>query len=448
MRRSRYSDLRLIGRGGFAEVFWATDRATNAPVALKLLQSALASDADAVGRFEREIRITRDLDDVDGVVSILDDGLLAGRRFYATAFYPYGSLDRLTVPMQPGAIAAVLSEVGRTLGEVHGRGILHRDIKPSNLLVTADGDVHVADFGIGWIEDDRTTTTGFLGSRQFAAPEVLTLGAVAADERSDVYSLGVVGRELIDRASAVGAEVISLELEQVVDRATRRDPSDRIQSMRSLVIALDQAFELSGDSSTVAIPAPVALPESGATPDPTRPPQPSRVRRFSIPAAATAVVVAATAIVVNADDPNRAVASGQNGTASDAAGVQTPSEETSAPALELDTSATSADALELIDFASENELQDVVLNISLTDFNDQVRPMDNGILYAYVPGTCDQFCDGNAYEVLLEETVGVTDSSMYYDSGALILKGRFAIRNVSIQTGGIYSISLRTLDLG
>ncbi|MCA1682957.1 MAG: serine/threonine protein kinase [Actinobacteria bacterium] len=223
----RYRLDELIGSGGMATVWRATDRRLQRPVAVKLISEANAGvssskvDRTYAARFAREARIAAGLSHPN-LVGVYDYGA-DGRRPYLVMEYVDGGtlaerLDRGPV-IGPDA-AAVAGDLLAALACIHAAGILHRDIKPANVLLSTDGRARITDFGIAQPADSTSLTqTGHLvGTLRYLAPEVID--GQPASARSDLYSLGVLLRDL-----AAGRPDPTTE--QLVTRLTDRLPSRR-----------------------------------------------------------------------------------------------------------------------------------------------------------------------------------------------------------------------------
>ena len=189
-----YADLTVIGQGGFAVVYRATQSALNRSVALKVLSGLV--DPVAISRFERECATIGSLSGHPHVVSVYDAGTtVEGSPYLAMEYLPRGSLaDRVQArgPLPTAEILSVGVQLCDALEAAHQAGVLHRDIKPENVLVDMAGQCKLADFGVAAVVegvDSRDTAPGtLLGTVLHLAPEVLEGGR--ATVTSDVYSLG------------------------------------------------------------------------------------------------------------------------------------------------------------------------------------------------------------------------------------------------------------------
>lgn len=198
MLDNRYEILELIGRGGMANVYKAKCHRLDRLVAVKILHSDLAQNADFRRRFMDESRAVAQLshpnivsvydvscsDDVDYIVMELIDGVTLKQYMERR-----GQMDWREA-------LHFITQIMRGLSHAHSRGVIHRDIKPQNIMVLRDGSVRVADFGIACLADQgQTLTQETLGSVHYISPEQARGDRV--DARSDIYSAGVVLYEML-----------------------------------------------------------------------------------------------------------------------------------------------------------------------------------------------------------------------------------------------------------
>jgi len=257
----RYRLQAPIGKGGMGEVWLARDQTLDRNVALKLLHVDAAPTPDFVRRFEREARATSQLRGPH-IVQIFDFGASDDGLHYIAMEYLVGmDLDSMVErfgPLPEARAICFIEQACRALEEAHGAGLIHRDIKPHNLFVTRVGDdpdfLKLLDFGLVRLrvptpDADSLTWSGFLvGTPAFVAPEVWNGGD--ADERSDVYALGITLQFLLTgrtpvrrkRSSALDSAGVPPighpELAMIVAQATAENPDERIQSARDLGAAL------------------------------------------------------------------------------------------------------------------------------------------------------------------------------------------------------------------
>ena len=200
LRAGGYEVLGELGRGGMGVVYLARNVRLNRPCALKMF---LAGDGGptAAARFRAEAEAVARLRHPN-IVQIYDVGEAAGVPFLELEYLPGGSLaDALDGTPRPAAEAARLIEpLARAVAEAHRLGIVHRDLKPANILLTADGEPKVTDFGLArsLASDVGLTHTGqIIGTPSYMAPEQAEAGAVEVGPAADVYSLGAILYELL-----------------------------------------------------------------------------------------------------------------------------------------------------------------------------------------------------------------------------------------------------------
>jgi serine/threonine-protein kinase len=260
----RYHIDRVLGIGGMATVYLATDVKHDRPVALKVLAPDFAHALGAE-RFQREVRVAARMQHPH-ILSVFDSGEVAGHLWYTMPFVDGESLrDRLRREKRLSLAEAlrIADQAAQALEYAHRHGVIHRDVKPENLLLTSDGNTLVADFGIARpmeALDDRLTTTGLgIGTPLYMSPEQ-AMGEPVLDARTDVYSLGAVVYEMLTgepphvgpTAQAIVARQIAGDAPDVravraavpshvaiaVRRALAAVPSDRFETAREFADAL------------------------------------------------------------------------------------------------------------------------------------------------------------------------------------------------------------------
>jgi DNA-binding beta-propeller fold protein YncE len=240
----------LVGRGGMGVVYRAHDLALERPVALKVLSPELADDDAFRGRFLRESRLAASLDH-PSVVPVYDAGEARGDLYIAMRYVEGTDLKELLAagPLDPERALALLAPVASALDAAHARGLVHRDVKPSNVLVSAEGHVYLADFGLTRRLGEAGTSLGVqrsLGTVAYVAPEQIRGEDV--DGRADVYSLACVLHECLTGSPPfVGSDaaVLFAHLEQeppaaagveaVLRAALAKTPEERFATCGELV---------------------------------------------------------------------------------------------------------------------------------------------------------------------------------------------------------------------
>ncbi len=230
LRSGRYELECQLGRGGAATVWLARDTLLERPVAVKILAEGLIEDRAWIARFKREARVAAGLQHPN-LVSIYDFEAEAERPYLVMAYLCGGSLaQRLANGGCPDP-ERLAGDVLRALAHIHAAGIIHRDVKPGNILLDPDGHACLSDFGVARPEDATAITQAgeVPGTARYMAPE-LWRGA-AADERSDLYSCGVLLSECLGDDSPVALRVLTERL-----RAEDRDrrPASAAHALRAL----------------------------------------------------------------------------------------------------------------------------------------------------------------------------------------------------------------------
>jgi serine/threonine-protein kinase len=214
----RFTLITELGRGGMGVVWKARDDETGRIVALKLLHATLAADKDYLARFEREVDLAKRIHSVN-IVEVLGYGMRDGAPFLALEYIDGPTLRELLSEHGPYSwteAKALLGQLTQGLADAHAAGVIHRDIKPANVLIDPTGTAKIADFGIarGLDSTRMTATSTMLGTPAYLAPE----GPV--DERSDIYSLGIVAYELLSGA----APFAGTTYQEVIIRHIREAP--------------------------------------------------------------------------------------------------------------------------------------------------------------------------------------------------------------------------------
>ncbi len=217
----RYHIVDRVAAGGMGEVFRAHDAVLAREVAIKVLHRSLAGDQAFVDRFRREARAAAVLSHPN-IVAVYDWGAVDGIYYMVMEFVRgRGVRDLLNAEhhLAPAQAAEILRQTLLALDHAHRQGIVHRDIKPENILLTTEGMVKVADFGLARAYADGTATQAgaVTGTVQYLAPEQIR--GEPADPRSDLYSLGIVAYELLTgRLPFTGETAMAIAYKHLSDR--------------------------------------------------------------------------------------------------------------------------------------------------------------------------------------------------------------------------------------
>lgn len=195
-----YRIMEQLGQGGMATVYKAYHASLDRYVALKVLHPAFNEDQTFIARFQREARVVAKLEH-PYIVPIYDYAEHDRRPYLVMKFIEGETLkSRLSRdPLAANEIAKVVDSVGSALAYAHKQGILHRDIKPSNVLIATDGEMYLADFGLARIAqagESTLSSDSIMGTPQYISPEQ-AMGKKDLDERTDIYSFGVMLYEMV-----------------------------------------------------------------------------------------------------------------------------------------------------------------------------------------------------------------------------------------------------------
>ena len=221
-----------IGRGGMGVVYRATQQSTKRTVAIKVLREGPFASRSAKRRFEREVELVAQLHHPH-IVTILESGIATGRYYFAMAYIEGQPLDVYLAArgQAPVELLGWFCTICRAVNYAHQQGVIHRDLKPSNILVDADGNPHILDFGLAKVRDDTGSSEAersllsmegqVMGTLPYMAPEQALGRMHDIDTRTDVYALGAILYEMLTGRypHAVGGPVAD-----VLQRIAHSDP--------------------------------------------------------------------------------------------------------------------------------------------------------------------------------------------------------------------------------
>src|SRR6266566_5415233 len=272
---SHYRIVSKIGAGGMGEVYLAQDTKLDRRVALKILPADVAAHQDRMKRFVQEAKTASALNHPN-IITIYEIEQIDSVHFIATEFIDGETLrERVRkASMKLREVLDVAAQIASALSAAHSAGIVHRDVKPENIMLRADGIVKVLDFGLAKLTerlqpesvDAEAATKALvqtepgivLGTIAYMSPEQAR--GLAVDARTDIFSLGVVIYELVAGQAPFGGAtksdlIVALlereppplarftpeapaELERIVMKALTKDPDERFQTVRDLLIDL------------------------------------------------------------------------------------------------------------------------------------------------------------------------------------------------------------------
>ncbi len=248
----------LIATGGMAAIYKAVQTSLDRVVAVKVLHGHLAQDPNFITRFEREAKAAANLKH-ENIVNIIDFGKEEEVYFIAMEYVDGRSLKDLITQIKVFSIEVILTiaiDVCKGLSHAHQKGVIHRDIKPANILIGYDGIVKIADFGLAQAQDltSITVTGAIVGTPAYMSPEQAAGRKV--DNRSDIFSLGIILYEMLtgekpfpgENYSSVITRILTaspkrpiemnplvpLEMNQIVEKMMEKDPDKRYSDVDAL----------------------------------------------------------------------------------------------------------------------------------------------------------------------------------------------------------------------
>lgn len=258
--QDRYEILEQIGSGGMSEVYRAKCHKLNRPVAIKVLKEEFSQDANFVSKFKMEAQSAAGLShpNIVSVYDVVDEGAL-----HYIVMEVIEGITLKSYIIKKGRLGiketvGIAIQVALGIGAAHDQHIVHRDIKPQNMIISRDGKVKVADFGIARAVSSQTSSSTAVGSVHYISPEQARGGY--SDARSDIYSLGITMYEMVtgkvpfDGENTVTIALAHLEqalippsiinpevpqsLERIILKCTQKKPERRYSSAAELVTDL------------------------------------------------------------------------------------------------------------------------------------------------------------------------------------------------------------------
>ena len=271
----RYQVMKELGRGGMGIVFQAYDKQLSEPVAIKILSPFLSSDPEALERLKREVSSARRVSHTN-VIRIHDIGEAKGLQYVSMEYFPGENLKdfiRKNPHLSLMQAYQIASQICEGVEAAHRQGVIHRDLKPQNVIIDSRNQIKIIDFGLAHSAHLKgLTATGLImGTPEYMSPEQVAGSKV--DERTDIYSLGVMLYELFtgqvpftgDSAIAVGFKQmkdpppaprsvnpqLSPQVEAVILRALEKEPIRRYPTVAELKSDLEKAVFARGSIAAV-----------------------------------------------------------------------------------------------------------------------------------------------------------------------------------------------------
>ena len=274
----RYRIIDTLGEGGMANVYLAEDIILQRKVAVKILRLDLQNEPQTQARFQREALATSELSHPN-IVSVLDVGTDHGLPYMVMEYVDGPDLKeyiRQNAPLDLHEVIRIMDQILSAVALAHKHNVIHRDLKPQNILMDKRGNIKIADFGIAVAlnHSSVTQTNSVMGSVHYMSPEQTRGGLVT--KQSDIYSLGIILYELITGTVPFNGDTpvsIALKhaqepipsirkkdqsvpqaLENVVLKATAKDPRDRYATAQAMQADLDSSLDPERADEPVFVP--------------------------------------------------------------------------------------------------------------------------------------------------------------------------------------------------
>ncbi|MBC7877407.1 MAG: serine/threonine protein kinase [Anaerolineales bacterium] len=302
-----YRIINQVGQGGMATVYKAYQPSMDRNVAVKVLPSQLAESKEFTKRFQQEAHIIARLEHAH-ILPVFDYGKSEGISYFVMRYLEAGTLkDKMEAgrPLPLKQIDRIFTQLTDALSYAHSQGVIHRDLKPANALIDSQGNLFLTDFGIAKIlasaSPRLTQTDAIMGTPAYISPEQAQ--ALTVDQRSDIYSLGIILYEMVtgrvpfvaDTPLAVILKHVSdpmplpstvkadipESIERVILKALAKNPDDRFANMAEFVDAWKNALDGSPSSVSHISTSPVQTQLKPASVS-TTVPKPGRSKGWAV----------------------------------------------------------------------------------------------------------------------------------------------------------------------
>src|SRR5512143_1873226 len=283
-----YRIINQVGQGGMASVYKAYQPSMDRNVAIKVLPRQLAESKEFATRFQQEARIIARLEHPH-ILPVFDYGESDGVTYFVMRYLEAGTLKSKMEagPLSLNEIDRLFTQLAEALSYAHSHGIIHRDLKPANALVDEQGNIFLTDFGIAKLLESAsprlTQTDAIMGTPAYISPEQAK--ALPVDQRSDIYSLGIILYEMVTGRvpfvadtplavilkqisdplplpSAVKADIPE-SIERVILKALAKEPADRYSTVAEFLAAWKRALEDAGTVRQTPERIPTSSPRIG-----------------------------------------------------------------------------------------------------------------------------------------------------------------------------------------